>query len=251
MSWEHTFDDRWTGKVMVASGYWDPSGGIENKRGLKQYWDLDEHGLETTYEVTYRRGTYSLDSKDMGKPWFIRAGGQYHSGKGLSNLYDINGGYFFLDGAAERLSYKGNSQYFATFEGMLYRQEGSYNKGLTGFLKLKWSPHDFKGSTTKQIAPGFGYEGLFPGRDKDVFLFGYTHMMVNKGVIERSENQLVCTEVPTCDVASYQGGYVWGYTAQMTKYLFLNPKLFYVKYPNVRRDLGDIWSFGLETRFAF
>ena len=249
VSWEHAANDHVVVKAMVASGYWDPTGGIDNRRGYKQYWDLNRYGLEYTYEVTYRGGTYSLNSKDNGKPWFVRAGGQYHSGIGLSNLYDVNGGYFFLTGA-DRQEYKGNSQYYAMFERMLYREEGSYNKGLTGFLKLKWSPWDYKGSTTKQIAPGIAYEGLF-GREHDVAFFGYSHMMVNKGVILRSENQLVCTKLPGCSVANFQSVYELGYSARITKFMFVNPKLYWVHYPNVRRDLGDIVSFGLETRVSF
>jgi len=101
----------------------------------------------------------------------------------------------------------------------------------------------------KQIAPGLAYEGLF-GREHDVVFFGYSHMMVNKGVILRSENQLVCTKLPGCSVANFQSVYESGYSARLTKFMFVNPKLYWVHYPNVRRDLGDIVSFGLETRVS-
>ena len=38
-------------KGMAASGYWDPSGGIENRRGYNWYLDLDHWGVE--YPVSY------------------------------------------------------------------------------------------------------------------------------------------------------------------------------------------------------
>ena len=248
ISIEHHFDDYWIAKVMVASGYWDPSGGIDNRRGLNQYWDLNLYGLETTYELTLRGGTYSGNPADNGKPWFVRFGGQYHSGYGLSNLYDVNGNYFFLTGQPRQVYY-GNSQYYGMVEAMLYREPGSYNRGLTGFLKAKYSPWDFRGSLTKQLTAGLGYEGIF-GRNSDVLFLGYAHMGVNQGVMVRTYNMPSCTTLPNCAVANFQGAFEIGYSAQITPYLYINPKLYYVLHPNTRIDLGDIFSFGIEFRLS-
>ena len=248
VSVEGVIGDNLTLKAMVASGYWDPSGGIENRRGYKQYWNLNEYGLEFFYEATWRGGTYSNKANDNGLPWFVRIGGQNHTGVGLDNLYDIDGNYFFLTDRP-RQRYRGNSQYYAMVEAMLYREPGSYNRGLTGFLKGKWSPWQRRGSTTKGIYGGLAYEGIF-GRDHDVFYMGYAHMLVNDGVIERSLNQPACTEVPGCKVSDFQGVFEVGYSAQITPYLFIQPKLYYILNPNVRRDLGDLFSFGLEIRVS-
>lgn len=249
VSVEGVIGDNLTLKGMVASGYWDPSGGIDNRRGFKQYWDLDRYGLEFFYEATWRGGTYSSNSQDNGKPWFIRIGGQNHTGIGQDNTFDIDGNYFFLTNRPRR-EYRGNSQYYGMIEAMLYREPGSYNRGLTGFLKAKWSPYERRGSTTKGIYAGLAYEGIFK-RDKDILFAGYAHMLVNDGVIERSLNQTACTEVPGCDVSRFQGVVEIGYSAQITPFFFVQPKLFYVINPNVRRDLGNILSIGLELRVSF
>lgn len=248
ISLEHVWGDNIILKGMVASGYWDPTGGVENRRGTRQYWDLDKYGLEFFYEATYRGGTYSLNPNDNGKPWFIRLGGQHHTGYGESNFYDVNGNPFFLTNQPRQIYY-GNSQYYAMLEGMIYREPGSYDRGLTGFLKVKWSPWEFRGSSTKAITFGLAYEGLF-GRKDDVLFLGYSHMLFNRGVIQRSKVQRECTLVPGCDVSGFQSVFELGYSAQLTKFLWLNPKLFYVHNPNIRRDLGDIFSFGIELRIS-
>jgi carbohydrate-selective porin OprB len=201
------------------------------------------------YELTWRGGTYSLNANDNGKPWFVRFGGQYHTGYGLSNLYDVNGGYFFLTGA-NRQTYWGNTQYYAMAEAMLYREPGSYNRGLTAFLKGKWSPWQEKGSTSKGVYGGLAYEGVF-GRNSDVLFAGWAMPFVNQGVITRSQNQTVCTQMPNCSVSGWQGTLEVGYSAQITPWLFFTPKLWWVVYPNVRRDLGDIVSAGFELRISF
>ena len=44
---------------------------------------------------------------------------------------------------------------------MLYREPGSYNLGLTGFPKAKYSPLDFRGTLTilLTVAPGYAHIG--------------------------------------------------------------------------------------------
>ena len=250
LSLENTVGDNLILKAMAVSGYWDPSGGIDNRRGYNQYWDFNTYGVELLYEATWRGGTYSLNPNDNGNPWFVRLGGQYHTGSGLSNLYDVNGGYFFLPPFADRQQYWGNSQYYAMIEAMLYREPGIYNRGLTAFLKGKWSPWQFKGSTTKGVYGGLAYEGIF-GRNNDIFFAGWAMPFVNQGVLMRSQAQTACTALPNCSVSPWQGTLEVGYSAQITSYLFFTPKLWWVVYPNVRRDLGDIVSAGFELRLSF
>ena len=67
----------------------------------------------------------------------------------------------------------------------------------------------------------------------------------------RSQAQTACTALPNCSVSPWQGTLEVGYSAQITSYLFFTPKLWWVVYPNVRRDLGDIVSAGFELRLSF
>lgn len=264
------FGDNVLVKAMAASGYWDPSGGIDNRRGYNWYLDFDHWGIEYLYEITWRGGTYSLNSKDNGNPWFVRLGGQYHSGMGLNNLYTNDGGYYFpangcdeslatgepnacnVDNSeyANRKKYWGNSQYYFMAEGMLYREPGSYNRGLTAWFKAKYSPWDYKGSSTKGLYGGLVYEGI-GSRDHDLLYFGYSHMLFNKGVYERAAVQNACVNMPHCGVSQFQGVFELGYSMQLTPYFFVQPKLFYVMNPNIRTDLGDIFTAGVELRLSY
>ena len=244
-------------KGMIMNGYYDPSGGLDNKRGLEQYWDLDEYGLEIIYEATYRGGTYSQDKTNFEKPWFVRLGGQLHTGHSLSNTFTKDGEYFFPTAENpegypndEREKLWGNSQYYFMAEKMIYREAGSYNRGLTSWFKAKYSPWERRGSTTKGLYGGLAYEGIGK-RDKDILYLGYAHMLVNEGVLERSRNQSLCTEVVGCEVSDFQGAWEIGYNAQIKPYLFITPKIYYVVNPNVRKDLGNILTAGVEFRLSY
>ena len=258
-------------KGMAASGYWDPSGGIENRRGYNWYLDLDHWGVEYLYEATWRGGTYSLDPNDQGQPWFVRLGGQYHSGMALHNLYTDDGDYYFpangcdeqapygesnscnlintTDGYGGRKKYYGNSQYYFMAESMIYREPGSYNRGLTAWVKAKYSPWDYKGSSTKGIYGGLVYEGI-GSRDHDLVYFGYAHMLFNKGVYDRVKVQNACVNMSNCGTSEFQGVFELGYSMQVTPYFFVQPKLYYVMNPNLRTDLGDIFTAGIELRLS-
>ena len=258
-------------KGMAASGYWDPSGGIENRRGYNWYLDLDHWGVEYLYEATWRGGTYSLDPNDQGQPWFVRLGGQYHSGMALHNLYTDDGDYYFPangcdeqaaygeanscnlintpDGYGDRKKYYGNSQYYFMAESMVYREPGSYNRGLTAWVKAKYSPWDYKGSSTKGIYGGLVYEGI-GSRDHDLVYFGYAHMLFNKGVYDRVKVQNACVNMSNCGTSEFQGVFELGYSMQVTPYFFVQPKLYYVMNPNLRTDLGDIFTAGIELRLS-
>lgn len=265
------FGDNLLVKGMAASGYWDPSGGTENRRGYNMYLDFDHWGVEYLYEATWRGGTYSLDPSDHGKPWFVRLGGQYHSGMGLHNLYTEDELYYFPadrcdesveyggvnscnivntpDGYANRKKYYGNSQYYFMAEAMLYREKDSYNRGLTGFFKAKYSPWEFKGSSTRLLTAGLVYEGI-GSRDNDLLYFGYSHMMFNQGVHMRVRRQNACLNMPHCKTSGFQGVFETGYSMQVTPYFFIQPKLYYVMNPNLRSDLGDIFTAGIELRLS-
>ena len=265
------FGDNLLVKGMAASGYWDPSGGIDNRRGYNWYLDLDHWGVEYIYEATWRGGTYSLDPTDQGKPWFVRLGGQYHSGLGLNNLYTDDGEYYFPangcneeapygtsdscnlintpDGYGGRQKYYGNSQYYFMVESMVYREPESYNRGLTAWVKGKYSPWDYKGSSTKGLYGGLVYEGI-GSRDHDLVYFGYAYMLFNKGVYERVASQNACLNMSHCGVSQFQGVFELGYSMQVTPYFFIQPKLYYVMNPNLRTDLGDIFTAGVELRLS-
>ena len=240
--------DQLTLKAMVAKGYWDPTGGVDNRRGFNQYWD-DIYGFEYFYEATWRGGTYSFNSKDDGKPWFLRLGGQYHSGYSLDAYYDVNNKSFQLTND-ERKKYWGNSQYWATFESMVYREPGSFNRGLTIFAKGQYSPWDTKGSLNRTASFGAAYEGVF-GRDRDIFYLGIGTMWPSWGARRTNMFSEQCRSWYRCKVGHSQSIIEMGYSMEITPWFFVKPVLFWTIQPNMRTDMQDIVTLGLETRLAF
>ena len=249
LSIQHELNDRMVAKLQVNSGYWDPSGGLWNRRGINQYWDLSNYGLEFIYELTYKGGTYSGNPADFGQPWFVRIGGQNHTGQGTNN-YLATDGQPYLQTSAPQATYRGNSQYYAMVEAMLYREKGNYNRGLTGFLKLKYSPWEYKGTITRFWALGFGYEGIFK-RDRDVVFAGVSRSYLNSGTNQLLAISPSCQQVSNCGVTGSEGVVEVGYSAQITDYFTVTPKIFWVLSPAGISAFGDIVSFGVEFRASF
>ena len=134
-------------------------------------------------------------------------------------------------------------------ESMVYREPESYNRGLTAWVKGKYRPWDYKGSSTKCLHGGLVYEGIC-SRDHDLVYFGYAYLLFNKGVYERVASQNACLNMSHCGVSQFQGVFELGYSMQVTPYFFIQPKLYYIMNPHLRSDLGDILTAGVELRLS-
>lgn len=251
LQWYQVINDNLDFRLQFGAGYYDPTSGIDNRRGLT--WFLgDNNGTETVAEFTYKGGTYNSRSDDFGLPWFVRIGGQYHSGNLYSNYKDVNGDSF-QETEKPRRVYNSNAGIYATLEAMLFREKGSYNQGLTGFVKTSQYFHDYANLLKSTYVFGLGYEGLIHGRDQDVIFIGYGIKNMTEGarLWEKNSDSCALKSAGNCHSSGKQEILEIGYSAKLTPWWFVQPGMQFLIDPYGRTDLGNITTFTLSTGIAF
>jgi carbohydrate-selective porin OprB len=245
---DHVLNDTWEISGQVMQGYYNATG-RSNTRGV----DFDipaSDGLEGILEVTKKGGTYSLDANDHGKPWMLKLGVQLHSGPTWAINQDDNGDPPAISGLPKKVLH-GNSQVYVSYEHMLYREPGSYGKGLTVFAKGGTGFYEDRNVVKNWLATGAGYEGLFARRDRDVLFAGVAVLKGTQSLLDAYTLIPVCVQVPGCNVTPRQVTYEAGYSFELTPWLYATPMIQYIRNPSMRTDLGNITTFGFTSKVAF
>lgn len=249
VQWQHIINDNTEFRAQVGAGYYDPSSGIDNRRGLT--WFLDNNnGIEGVVELSFKGGTYSANKKDFGLPWLIHLGGQFSTAELFSNYLDINGNPFQLTGLPRR-AYGFNGGFYVTAESMLFREKGSYNQGLTAFVKTTQYFHDYANLLRNTYVAGLGYEGLIPGRNSDVFMAGIGLVNMTEGAKAWNRLSQSCTALASCNNTGIQYVIEVGYSAKLTTWMFIQPSVQYLVQPYGRTDLGNITAVTISLGISF
>jgi len=251
IQWYQIINDNLELLTQVGAGYYDPTSGIGNRRGLTWYLDK-EYGLEGIVQLTYKGGTYSADKNNFGLPWLVHLGWQFHTGKLYSNYLDFNGNPFQDTGLA-RKELNFNSGLYLTIESMLYREKGSYNEGLTAFIKTTQYFQNYFNLLRNTYVAGLGYEGLIPGRNNDVLMAGIGIANMTDGARLWNVNSPSCADKAGggCENTGVQYIIEVGYSAKLTRWLFIQPSIQYLIQPYGRTDLGNILNATLSLGVAF
>jgi carbohydrate-selective porin OprB len=251
VQWYQLINDNMEFLAQVGAGYYDPSGGIENRRGLT--WFLDNNnGLEGITQLTFKGGTYSSNSKDFGLPWLVHIGWQFHTGRVYSNYLDINGNPAQLTNLPYK-EYNFNTGFYVTLESMLWRERGSYNQGLTAFVKTTQYFEDYINQIRNTYVMGVGYEGLLPSRNNDVLMAGFGIVNMTQGAKQWESLTPSCTKKAGggCISSGVQYIFELGYSAKLTPWMFVQPSIQYLAQPAGRMDLGNITTFTISVGLAF
>lgn len=163
---------RWTATdaFSLQAGIFDGDAGdpaTENRHGLD--WNLNEGALAIT-EVAYK------------------VNGEKES-KGLRGVYKL--GVFFhssepnesFAGAPSRSNAGG---YFVADQ-QLWRKPGTDDEGLSGFLRIGAAPDD-RSAVPLYLDAGFNYQGLFPGRAKDIAGVAVSYTKLSENVVDDDGN---------------------------------------------------------------
>jgi porin len=89
------------------------------------------------------------------------------------------------------VAHHGDWGVYATAEGMLYREPGSKDQGLSAFLRLAAMPAE-QNLIDRYVDAGFSYKGLIPGRDDDLIgiAVAYSHVSPDARAADRAQRAL-------------------------------------------------------------
>jgi porin len=185
--------------------------------------DAQADGKETGFRTTFHDEDYFFYALETG----ITAGnGTYRVGlwndprpKGSDNKRDDVGVYTSCDW----MLHKENS-------------DPEDSQGLGGFFRYGYAPSK-KNDITNFFSLGFQYQGLFDGRDDDVFGVGY-----GQGFFSNTAADYTKDYESVCEAY---------YNAQITPWFVFGPSIQYVANPGGSNTAKDAVVFGLRAQMTF
>jgi porin len=220
-----------------------------HNRGADFSMDFDR-GCLVIGQISYKHGT---DKNKDDFPGSASLGGYYESSR-------------FQDLSAPNSNRRGNYGFYLIADQMLFRgewpdYEGPFHfrsgamfaewrrqphhqqnavpmdrpKGLTLWGTAVLAPQENINAQTYQLATGLAYQGLPPGRNRDVTAFGFIlgHF---SGELEAKSNEIVLE---------------LNHRFQISPWLYFTPDIQYILNPNGRSDIGNALVLGFETSVNF
>jgi len=211
---------------QVSDGFQDPSGGVENFRNTSIGLSADE-GIEGIVELSYK------PNQREGLAGNYKAGVQFHTGQ-----FNVN------DTTDSETTQRGNAAFYAMGDQMLYAEPDSRTQGLTGFVKALYTPYEDINTIDFHTSGGLSYEGLIPGRDRDVLGLAIAYTQISGGL--RNSDRAAGTTVRGAETVAEMI-----YSAELTPWWTLIGSAQYIVDPGGFSDRDDALVFGLSSRFAF
>ncbi len=188
----------------------------------------DEHGLnfgfdpgDSTMVAGEFRYDLNKDPGDTGLPGRYRVGALYDTGE-LDRLDDSG------------QTKSGNFALYMLFDQMVYREKEDPDQGLWTFLQFSMNPDQAINPIPYFASWGLVYQGLFPGRDKDVTGFGNYYSW-------NSDNISGNLEVNFSLVHSFY----------ITSWLQIGPEIQYIHHPGGTGDIDDALILNIMTIVLF
>lgn len=230
---------------QVQEGFNDPSGGTDNRTGLSIGLSREE-GVEGILEAGYR---LNQRPGSTGLPGNYKLGFQFHTGQFLDKTKTTASG--------EPREDWGNYAAYFIAEQMLWRESPNpkdRTQGLTGFLKTVYAPKDNINDVTFNVAAGLDYEGLIPGRDRDVFGIGVSYTQLSEGQRKASRASLRADPTnPNGLVIQDSGEAVIEmlYAAEIAPWWVIIGSVQHIINPSGSSDRSDATVVGISNRISF
>jgi porin len=229
-----------------ADGFDDPSGGYDNRYGMKVGLSQKE-GMEGIVEIGYK---LNQAKGSTGLPGVYRGGVQFHTGEFYDQRLNTNGTSLAFNGTPK--THRGNYGFYFMAEQMLWRESADLKdrtQGLTGFLKATFTPPENINTISMNLAGGLVYEGPIPGRDRDVVGIGVTYSQIGDGLrqLDRDRLQLGQTSV----VRDGETVIELLYAAEIAPWWVLVGSLQKIIHPSGYSTTPDATVIGISSRFAF
>ncbi|MGC1308559.1 MAG: carbohydrate porin [Phormidesmis sp.] len=215
---------------QLSDGFQDPSGGIENFRNASVRLSAEE-GVEGILELSYKLNQQW--DRTTGLPGNYKVGVQFHTGQ-----FNVN------NRANSARTRRGNAAVYALADQMLYAEPDSRSQGLTSFLKTVYTPYEDINMVDFHASGGLAYEGLIPGRDRDVLGLAIAYSQISEGL--RQRDRAAGTSVRGAETVVEAI-----YSADITPWWTLIGSAQYIIEPSGFSDRKDALVFGISSRFAF
>jgi len=190
-----------------------------------------------------------------GLPAMFKLGGWYYNGRATDQRYDVAGVSLGSNAAGSAKTHRGNWAVYGIAEGMLYREAGTEDLGLSAFLRVTGLPDD-RNQMPFYFDTGLSYKGPFEGRDDDVAALGFAFGRMSSALAARDADarRLGTATAPDHD---YEAAIELSYRYQVTPWLTLVPDVQYVVHPggtatlpeNSSKTIPDATVIGLRTVF--
>jgi porin len=238
---------QWFFYANLQDGFDDPSGGIDNFRGLSIGLSAKE-GVEGIIEAGYK---LNQEKGSTGLPGTYRLGFQFHTGQFKDTRRNENGGSLALAGGSPKI-HTGNYAFYFVGEQMIFRESpdpSDRRQGLTTFFKTVFSPKDDINTVSFHIDGGLVYEGLIPGRDRDVLGIGVSYSQLSGGL--RNFSRDLRRINPEAGVLNGETVIELAYAAEIAPWWILIGSVQEILAPGGSSATPDATVLGISSRFAF
>ena len=171
----------------------------------------------------------------------------HNSGKdetGLKGVYKLGAFYHsgdFDDFRAETGSHNGDYGAYVIADQQLWRKAGSKDQGLSGFLRVGAAPAD-RNTVPFYGDAGFNYNGLIPGRDKDVAGVGISYTSLKDSDNQNSKTVFTSHHETILEVT---------YKVVVREWLYVQPDFQYIFTPDGDRNTEGAFVAGLRFNLTF
>ncbi len=181
--------------------------------------------------------------------WLAEAGYRHYLNYTMPGNYKL--GVYYQSGQFQYLnpengSKTGNYGFYILVDQMIYREPNySTKQGLTPFLALLIAPDNDINLIPFFMCGGFVYEGLIPGRDKDIagFAFAYGNISSENKPQPQSGSPV---GVNAMTPQEFEAVVEWTYIIELAPWLNIQPDIQYVINPGATGELPDALVIGFQ-----
>jgi porin len=204
--------------------------------------------FETQYGLNQGKGAAGL-------PQMFKLGGWYYNGRATDQHYDVAGVSLGSNAAGTAKTHRGNWAVYGIYDGMLYKEAGTEDLGLSSFLRVTALPDD-RNQMPFYFDTGLSYKGPFEGRDDDVAAIGFAFGRMSSALAARDADarRFGTATAPDHD---YEAALELTYRYAVTPWMTVVPDAQYVIHPggtttlpeNSSKTIPDATVLGLRAVF--